>query len=103
MEWNRTTIRQGRWPRWTRRSVQALGGARQSGEEWKARCPAHDDHNPSLSIATAEDGSLLVHCHAGCSQEDVIAALEGRGLWPKSDRRGQRGRQDSIARPVPSI
>ena len=24
---------------------------------------------------------MLVHCHAGCNQERVIAALRGRGLW----------------------
>jgi 5S rRNA maturation endonuclease (ribonuclease M5) len=24
---------------------------------------------------------VLLHCHAGCSQQDVIAALEARGLW----------------------
>jgi DNA primase len=45
-----------------------------------ACCPAHDDRNPSLSIREA-DGKILLHCHAGCSQGDVIAALESRGLW----------------------
>ena len=39
----------------------------------QAQCPAHDDHNPSLSI-TATGGRTLVHCHAGCDTEDVLAA-----------------------------
>ncbi|MGO9111118.1 MAG: hypothetical protein ACLP9L_17990 [Thermoguttaceae bacterium] len=54
--------------------------ARRSGSGWMAKCPAHDDHNPSLAI-TDVDGKVLLHCHAGCSQEDVIEALRGLGLW----------------------
>jgi DNA primase len=54
--------------------------ARRVGSCWMARCPAHDDHNPSLSI-TEKDGKLLVCCHAGCAQSDVIDALKDRGLW----------------------
>ena len=44
------------------------------GRNGSWRCPAHDDHNPSLSIKATDDG-VLVHCHAGCSQEDVVTAL----------------------------
>ena len=58
----------------------ALGG-RKSGRGWIACCPAHDDRRPSLSIRDGDDGKLLVYCHAGCGQEDVIAALRARGLW----------------------
>jgi putative DNA primase/helicase len=57
--------------------------ARRSGPTWMAKCPAHDDHNPSLSIRQA-DGKVLLHCHAGCSQQDVIKALKARGLWKSS-------------------
>jgi hypothetical protein len=46
-----------------------------------ARCPAHDDHEPSLSIRQADDGKVLVRCHAGCDQVAVIEALRARGLW----------------------
>jgi putative DNA primase/helicase len=60
--------------------ARALGG-RPIGGVWMARCPAHDDRTPSLSIRHADDGKVLVHCHAGCDQERVIAALRGRGLW----------------------
>ena len=28
---------------------------------------------------------MLVHCHAGCSQDAVIAALRSRGFWPEAD------------------
>ncbi len=55
-------------------------GARRHGSTWMAKCPAHPDNNPSLSI-TEKNGSVLVHCHAGCSQRDVIDALKHKGLW----------------------
>lgn len=59
--------------------AKALGG-RAVGRGWSARCPAHDDSNPSLSIVE-DSGVVLVHCHAGCDQRQVIAALRERGLW----------------------
>jgi hypothetical protein len=40
-----------------------------------AQCPAHDDHNPSLSIRGTE-GQALVYCFAGCRTGDVLAALD---------------------------
>ncbi|MEV1331501.1 DUF3987 domain-containing protein [Micromonospora costi] len=52
----------------------ATGLVRQSGGQWQARCPAHEDRNPSLSVRPIE-GSVLLHCHAGCDTLDVLAAL----------------------------
>ena len=57
--------------------------ARRTGTGYVARCPAHEDGTPSLSIRE-RNGRVLVHCHAGCAQPDVIAALRERGLWPDS-------------------
>lgn len=48
-----------------------------------ACCPAHKDDNPSLSIDLAADGKILVKCHAGCSQDAVIASLKDIGAWPE--------------------
>ena len=55
--------------------------------EWVARCPAHDDRNPSLSIAEAADGRVLVHCFSGCSAADVLDALglDMADLFPMRD------------------
>jgi len=64
--------------------AKALGG-RKAGAGWMARCPAHDDKTPSLSISEST-GRLLVHCHAGCDQEQVIDALRARGLWGQNDQ-----------------
>ena len=46
------------------------------GNGWTSLCPAHDDRDPSLSIAEGDDGRVLLCCHAGCSAKDVVAALE---------------------------
>ena len=66
--------------------AKALGG-RKAGSGWTARCPAHDDRTPSLSIRDADDNKVLVRCHAGCDQERVIAALRARGLWAENGPR----------------
>ena len=52
-----------------------LKRVRRNGSGWQALCPAHMDRNPSLSIDVRE-GTILVHCHAGCSQQAVLAGLE---------------------------
>jgi len=62
--------------------ARALGG-RKSGSAWVAKCPAHEDNTPSLSIADSKEqlGRVLVRCHAGCSQIAVLEALKAAGLW----------------------
>lgn len=52
---------------------------KRNGQGWISRCPAHDDHTPSLSVAEGENGKILLHCHAGCDYPRIIAAL---GLAP---------------------
>ena len=57
-----------------------LRARRVGAGRWLARCPAHDDRNPSLSIGTGQDGRVLLHCWPGCRTSDILAAL---GLKPK--------------------
>jgi 5S rRNA maturation endonuclease (ribonuclease M5) len=54
--------------------------AKRVGSSWMARCPAHNDHNPSLSLREV-DGKILVHCHAGCTQNAVLRGLKSVGAW----------------------
>lgn len=56
--------------------------------EWLARCPAHDDKSPSLTIKDAGDGRTLIHCFAGCGAVDVVEALglDMGALFPPTDR-----------------
>lgn len=63
-----------------------------SGKAYKARCPAHDDNNPSLSIGQG-DGKVVLNCHAGCSVESVVRALglEMRDLFDDAEERVETG------------
>lgn len=51
-----------------------LDGVRAHGDTAMARCPAHQDKSPSLKITDAGD-RVLLHCHAGCTTEDILAAV----------------------------
>jgi putative DNA primase/helicase len=59
--------------------VLALKG-RRCGAGWVCKCPAHDDHHPSLGV-NMRDGKVFVHCYSGCAQHSVIDAFRRRGLW----------------------
>jgi hypothetical protein len=65
--------------------ARALGGSK-SGAGWMARCPAHSDRVPSLSLSDGPDGRVLVHCHAGCDQQSVIGALKSLGLCARPSK-----------------
>lgn len=53
-----------------------LEKVRQTGPAaWKALCPAHEDRNPSLSVAEAPNGMVLLHCWAGCPLDAVVQAI----------------------------
>jgi hypothetical protein len=43
--------------------------------KWQARCPAHDDRSPSLSIRELDDGRILLHDFGGCGVEEVLGAM----------------------------
>ena len=59
--------------------ARALGGKR-SGNQWKCRCPAHADKDPSMIVFDGRD-AVQVRCYAGCDPLDIIAALRAMGLW----------------------
>ena len=44
-------------------------------DQWKARCPAHDDRHASLSVGRGKDGKALVKCQAGCATAAVVGAV----------------------------
>jgi hypothetical protein len=56
--------------------VSRLDRVRHVGDgRWIARCPAHDDRTPSLSIRELPDARVLIHDFSGCAVERVLAAL----------------------------
>lgn len=56
-------------------TARDLGPRDMGGGQWAARCPAHHDHNPSLTFAVGNDVPVVVTCQAGCETEAVAAAL----------------------------
>jgi len=55
--------------------LSRLDGVRKTGRGWVAKCPAHEDRSPSLSITEGNDGRVLLHCFAGCRAADVAGAV----------------------------
>ena len=56
--------------------LSRLDKVRSTGNrKWQARCPAHEDNSPSLSIMEKDDGRILVHCHAQCGGAAVMEAV----------------------------
>lgn len=68
--------------------ISRLDQCKPSGKNrWMARCPAHADNSPSLSVTELDDGRVLIHCHAGCGAHDVLdsVGLDYSALFPASD------------------
>lgn len=63
---------------------------RQPGQ-WSARCPAHADAGPSLSVRETPEGAVLLHCFAGCPVADVVGALglDLSDLFPPREKSGR--------------
>jgi len=50
-------------------------GSGPKGDKFHRQCPAHQDAAPSLSVAAGDGGQVLLHCHAGCTLEEILSAL----------------------------
>ena len=58
--------------------IEILGkfkNVKKVGNGYLALCPAHSDHNQSLSISYGKDGKILLYCHAGCVTKDILTKL----------------------------
>ena len=80
--------------------ISKLDNVRRTGPgKWQACCPAHDDRGPSLSITEGDDGRVLVHCFAGCSVHEIVAAvgLDIADLFPPRESSGK-----PMRRPFPA-
>lgn len=77
--------------------LSRLQGVKGGHGQWTARCPAHDDRQNSLSVGEGEDGRVLLRCHAGCTVDDVTAALglNAKDLFAESPG-GALGWNDTI-------
>ncbi|MET9782656.1 AAA family ATPase [Nocardiopsis alba] len=80
-----------------REALDAHGSSPRGGNQISARCPAHDDHDPSLSVGYQE-GKVLLNCHRGCDANDVADAL-GLRMADLFDEDAERRPECDHARP----
>ncbi|MEP6908064.1 MAG: hypothetical protein ABI858_08810 [Pseudoxanthomonas sp.] len=69
--------------------IARLEGVIKTAQGWRAHCPAHGGKSASLAVTEADNGTLLLHCFAGCQVHDVLAAvgLEVSDLFVRKDLR----------------
>ena len=67
--------------------LDGLENVQGKGNQYTARCPAHDDRHNSLSVSQGKDGRILLHCHAGCPPEAIAEAmhLDMKELFPSGE------------------
>lgn len=67
------------WPVHYDQVFNSIRGLKPTGKpnSWTGCCPAHEDKHQSLSILVADDGKLLLKCHAGdgCSTDAIVQAM----------------------------
>lgn len=68
-------------------SVKGISPLGDSGTDWTAHCPAHEDSNKSLSIGVGRDEKVILKCFAGCSAKDISESigLKLSDLFSESD------------------
>ncbi len=54
--------------------LHRVASYKQRGDQYECRCPAHDDQHASLTVRDG-DIKVLLMCHAGCSYEQICAAM----------------------------
>jgi 5S rRNA maturation endonuclease (ribonuclease M5) len=79
--------------------LSRLNGVKPCGNGWKALCPAHDDQKQSLHVSEGKDGRVLIHCHAGCSVNNICQALgiDLRDLFPQKPKVYAGGKSPIVA------
>lgn len=55
--------------------LSRLEGVKPQGDQYMARCPAHQDKKASLSVGVGADGKILLNCFANCSTESIVSAM----------------------------
>jgi hypothetical protein len=79
--------------------LSQIPDAKSSFRGYTARCPAHNDKNPSLEIWEDEkDGHVGLMCYAGCNRKAICDALsiEEADLYNKDQRYKARAPREKI-------
>jgi hypothetical protein len=61
-------------------SIASLTNGHGRFPQWMGHCPCHDDRVPSLSVRWGRNRNTVIKCHAGCSNEDVLAHFRNLGF-----------------------
>lgn len=77
------------------RIIVELDG-RRNGNNIRCRCPVRDHKSGASALSVTIKGNiLLVKCHAGCEQSEVIAAMKSLNLWPQNQRRRRHAKRNN--------
>ncbi len=84
------------------RVLARLDGVEKGNGYFRVHCPAHDDHNPSLSVKEVEENGqrkVLLRCFAGCDKERILEelGLEWRDLYSKQGSSGSEKSSHIVA------
>lgn len=76
-----------------------LEGVKAASGGHVAKCPAHEDNHQSLKVDERSDGSVLLHCHAGCAKTALLAAmgLAFSDLYEPKDEAPQPAKKKLVA------
>jgi len=72
-----------------RNFLDHLQGLKKNGpNQWSAKCPAHADSSPSLSVAIGDNGAVVFNDKAGCDNDAILRAmgLEWKDTFPPKPR-----------------
>ena len=76
-----------------------LDRVQKTADGFQARCPAHEDNSPSLSLNYGTKQPVILNCHAGCDSDDILKAigLEWKDLSaPREERKQTFGRSEIV-------
>jgi hypothetical protein len=67
--------------------LERVENVRVSGKGYRADCPNGHRSKGSLVISESDEGSVLMHCHSGCSSLEVLhgLGLEMKDLFPQQN------------------
>ena len=82
--------------------LDRLHGVRKGGRGYQARCPAHEDREPSLSVWLDGNDRVAFTCFAGCREPDILTAL-GMTWQDITEKPNRPAKTPAPSKPSPRI
>lgn len=85
--------------------LDLLSGVKKTANGHDAKCPAHDDQHASMSVSEADNGGIVVYCHAGCEPTVIMSSvgLTMRDLAPNGAANAHRKQNRRIVATYPYL